>query len=355
MAENTELIKILNTAVKYGASDVYISTGTKPALRINGDLVQINEHPVLSKTMAESYIGSTLTERQKAHFAEHLDLDFALEIAGVSRFRVNVFMQHKGIAAVFRVIPENVKTVDDLNLPTQIKKISEMKQGIVLVTGPTGSGKSTTLAAILEEINRLHQYNIITIEDPIEFIHKNQQSFIQQREVGTHTNTFATALRAALRESTDVILLGELRDHETISLALTAAETGHLVLGTLHTSGAAKSVDRIIDIFPSGQQNQIRAQLAQSLRAVVWQQLLKTADGKGRVAALEILFANNAVENLIRKGKTYQIQSVLETGINEGMQTMSRSIESLADQGFITQADAQRHLDSIGEASEIVD
>lgn len=354
MAEQMDLTKILNTAVKYNSSDVYISTGTKPALRIHGDLVEIKEHPILSKKMAEEYISGILTERQRAHFAEHLDLDLALDVAGVGRFRVNVFMQHKGIAAVFRVIPDNVMTLDSLNLPTQIRKIANMKQGIVLITGPTGSGKSTTLAAIVEEINRLHQYNIITIEDPIEFIHKNRKSFIQQREVGTHTATFASALRAALRESTDVILLGELRDHETISLALTAAETGHLVLGTLHTSGAAKSVDRIIDIFPSGQQNQIRSQLAQSLRAAVWQQLLKSSDGSGRVAALEILFSNSAVENLIRKGKTYQIQSVLETGSSEGMQTMSKSIEHLADQGFITQADAQAHLEAIGE-SELTD
>jgi twitching motility protein PilT len=242
--------------------------------------------------------------------------------------------------------------LDSLNLPTQLKQIADYRQGIVLLTGPTGSGKSTTLAAILDEINRKHSYNIITIEDPIEFIHKHKRSFVQQREVGVHTGSFATALKASLRESVDVILVGEMRDHETIALALTAAETGHLVLATLHTSGAGKSVDRIIDVFPSSQQNQIRAQLAQSLRAVIWQQLLKTPDGHSRVAALEIMFANSAIQNLIRKGKTFQIQSVLETGMREGMQTMERAVKNLAEQGFITQETANEQLAALIAGSD---
>lgn len=342
-----ELLKIFQTAVKYNASDVYISAGSKPALRIHGDLVLIEEHPILSKQMAERYIAEAMNEQQKAAFARSLDLDFALDVDGVGRFRVNVFMQHRGIGAVFRVIPEDIKTLDDLNMPTQLKKIADYKQGIVLVTGPTGSGKSTTLAAIVEEINRRFQYNVVTIEDPIEFIHQNKKAFIQQREVGTHTDSFAAALRSSLRESTDVILIGEMRDHETISLALTAAETGHLVLSTLHTSGASKSIDRIIDTFPNEQQNQIRSQLAQNLRAVVWQQLLPTADNNSRVAALEILFANSAIENLIRRGKTFQIQSVIETGMHEGMQTMKRAIEDLAAQGFITKDSAKARLEAI--------
>ena len=327
-----ELLKIFQTAFQYKASDIYISSGVKPGIRLHGDLVQIEQHPVLSKQMAETYILETMTEVQKAAFARSLDIDYALDVPGIGRFRVNVFMQHRGIGAVFRLIPEDVVSLDDLNMPNQLKRITDFKQGIVLITGPTGSGKSTTLAAIVEELNRKYQYNILTIEDPIEFIYKNKKSLVQQREVGTHTASFATALKAALRESTDVILIGE---------------TGHLVLSTLHTSGAAKSVDRVIDIFPTEQQNQIRAQLAQGLRAVVWQQLLKTTDGKGRVAALEILFANNAVENLIRKGKTYQIQSVLETGMRDGMQTMEKSIKDLALQGYITQELADSHISAL--------
>ncbi len=339
-----DIQKIFSTAAKYGASDIYLTVGIKPTLRINGKLVPIEEHPVLSKKMAEEYLASIMSEEQKKYFAENLDIDFGMNVPGVSRFRVNIYIQSKGIGGVFRLIPEDVKSLDDLNLPAQLKKIADLKQGIVLVTGPTGQGKSTTMASIIHEINTRHQYNIITVEDPIEFIHSNQSSIINQREVGTHTQSFANALRAALRESTDVILVGEMRDLETIQLALTAAETGHLVLSTLHTSGASKSVDRIIDAFPPEQQNQVRTQLAESLRAIVWQQLLPRADDQGRVAALEILFSNSAISNLIRKGKTYQIQSVLETSMKDGMQTMEAAIEGLQSQGFVTQETALDYL-----------
>lgn len=339
-----EIEKIFATAVKYNASDIYISVGIKPTLRIHGDLFPIEEHPVLSKQIAEQYIAETMNDVQKKEFAEKFDIDYALEVPGLARFRVNVFIQNKGIGAVFRLIPAEVKSLDDMNLPSQLKKLAELKQGIVLVTGPTGQGKSTTLAAIINEINRTRETNIITIEDPIEFIHQNSKSIIHQREVGIHTLTFDNALRAALRESTDVILIGEMRDYETISLALTAAETGHLVLSTLHTSGAAKTVDRIIDAFPANEQNQARAQLSESLRAVVWQQLIKTADGQNRVAALEIMLSNSAISNLIRKNKTYQIQSVIETSLKEGMQTMEHAINNLQQQGFISQATALEYL-----------
>jgi len=342
-----DLSKIFKTAVKYEASDIYISVGIKPTVRIHGDLVPIEDHPVLSKKMAEDYLFALINEKQKAKFIETHDLDFALEIPGLIRFRVNLFMQHKGIGGVFRLIPEKTKTLDSLNMPAQLKKIADYKQGIVLLTGPTGQGKSTTLAAIVDEINRNHTYNIITVEDPIEFIHNNKQSIIHQRELGTHTLSFKAALRAALRESTDIILIGEMRDYETISLALTAAETGHLVLSTLHTSGAAKSVDRIIDTFPSEQQNQVRNQLAESLKAVIWQQLIKTADGNGRIAALEILFNNSGIANLIRKNKTYQIQSMIETGMQEGMQTMEHAINDLQAQGFIDQKTAMEYIDGL--------
>jgi twitching motility protein PilT len=331
-----QIEKILATAVKYNASDIYLTVGIQPTLRIHGDLVPISEHAILSKSMAEEYILDAMTETQKKYFAENFDIDFALELPGIARFRVNVFIQNKGIGAVFRYIPTETKTIDDLNLPSQIKKVAEYKQGIVLVTGPTGQGKSTTLAAIIDEINRNRQCNI-------------KKSIINQREIGTHTKTFKAALRAALRESTDVILIGEMRDHETISLALTAAETGHLVVSTLHTSGASKSVDRIIDSFPSEQQNQVRSQLADSIRAVIWQQLIQTSNGEGRVAALEIMFGNSAIANLIRKNKTYQIPSVIETGMKEGMQTMKHAITTLSNQGFINQKSALEYLDELSD------
>ncbi len=332
-----DLQKLLQTAVKYKASDIYISVGIKPSLRIHGKIIPIQQHPILSKTMAEKYIGEIMNEKQKQDFSKTLDIDFAINIKGLSRFRVNVFMQSKGIGAVLRIIEQDIKSIDELNLPSQLKKLANLKQGIVLITGPTGQGKSTTLAAIINEINATKEHNIITIEDPIEFLHPNKKSIIQQREVGKHTKNYQSALKGVLREAADVILVGEMRDAETISLALTAAETGHLVLSTLHTSGAAKTVDRIIDTFSSDQQNQIRNQLSESLQAVVWQQLLPLADDKGRTAGLEIMLKNNAISNLIREGKTFQIKSVLETNQAEGMQTMQSAIEKLHSQGFITE------------------
>lgn len=332
-----QLDKIFKTAVQYKASDVYITTGTKPILRLNGDLIAIEEHPVLSKKMAEEYIGEIMNEAQKEKFSTKLDLDFSYESPGISRFRVNVFVQRKGIGACFRVISPNVHTLEELGLPDKLKDIALAENGgIVLVTGPTGSGKSTTMAAMINEINHGEQAkHIITIEDPIEYIHENTKSVIDQREVGSHTLNFQNALRATLREDPDVILVGEMRDLETIALALTAAETGHLVFTTLHTNGAAASIDRIIDAFPSNQQNQIRMQLGASLRSVVWQKLLKTKDGSGRVAGLEIMINNSAVANMIRKNKTHQLNSAIETGFKEGMQTMKKSITDLLEAGII--------------------
>lgn len=342
-----QLDKIFRTAVQYKASDIYITTGTKPILRINGDLVAIEEHAILSKKIAEDYILEILTDKQKGDFARNLDLDFSLEVPGISRFRVNLFVQRKGIGADFRVIPESVHTLDELGLPDQLRRICQSDGGLVLVTGSTGSGKSTTLAAMINEIN--HDpvaKHIITIEDPIEYVHENVKSIIDQREVGTHTLSFQNALRSALREDPDVVLVGEMRDLETISLALTAAETGHLVFATLHTNGAATSVDRIIDAFPTNQQNQIRQQLAASLQAVVWQSLMKTRDGNGRVAGLEIMINNNAVANMIRKNKTHQLNSAIETGSKEGMQTMKKSVTDLLEAGII---DEETALDNIPE------
>lgn len=339
-----KLDKLLRTAVEYKASDLYMTTGSKPIIRINGELITVDEHEVMTKEIAEDYIFDAMTEVQKKTFLEKMDLDFALEIPEVARFRVNVFYQRKGVGAIFRFIPTAIKTMAELDLPQQLKRIPEFENGIVLVTGPTGSGKSTTLAALVNEINSVQKQHIITIEDPIEFVHDNKQSVIDQREVGAHTSSFASALRASLREDPDVILVGELRDLETISLAITAAETGHLVFATLHTSGAAKTVDRIIDAFPSEQQNQIRSQFSESLKCIVWQTLLKKKDGSGRVGAYEILFNNHAIANMIRKSKTYQIASALETGVAEGMQTMKRSVTALLEQGFITEEVARENI-----------
>lgn len=335
-----KLDKIFRTAVEYKASDIYLTTGTKPILRINGDLVNVEEHEILTDAAAREYIMETMNETQQKHFAENLDIDFAIEIPAIARFRANVFMQRKGVAAVFRYIPAVVQSMDDLALPAQLKKIPGFNNGIVLVTGPTGSGKSTTLASLVHEINITERAHIVTIEDPIEFIHENRMSVVDQREVGTHTGSFAKALRASLREDPDVILIGEMRDIETMSLAITAAETGHLVFATLHTSGAAKAVDRIIDAFPPDQQNQIRTQFSESLRAIVWQNLIKRKDGAGRVGAYEILFNNHAVANMIRKSKTYQITSVLETSVADGMQTMKRSLTQLIESGAISEESA---------------
>ena len=339
-----QLDKIFRTAVQYKASDVYITTGTKPILRINGDLVAIEEHTPLSKKQAEDYLLEILSDKQKEEFSKKLDLDFSLEVAGISRFRVNLFVQRKGIAACFRVIPENVHTLEELGLPDKLKDIAVSDGGLVLVTGATGSGKSTTMAAMMNEVNQKDARHIITIEDPIEYVHENVKSIIEQREVGAHTVSFQTALRSALREDPDVILVGEMRDLETIALALTAAETGHLVFATLHTNGAAAAIDRIIDAFPTNQQNQIRMQLASSLRAVVWQSLMKTKDGNGRVAGLEIMMNNSAVANMIRKNKTHQLNSAIETGFKEGMQTMKKSVTELLEAGIIDEETALENI-----------
>ncbi len=337
-----QLDKIFRTAIQYKASDVYITTGSKPVLRLNGDLILIEEHPVLTKKMAEDYILETMTDEQKAFFAKNLDLDYSLDLPTICRFRVNVAVQRKGIAAFFRLIPEVVYSLDELGLPETLKRVCDYNNGLVIVTGPTGSGKSTSLAAMVNEINVNEAQHILTIEDPIEFVHENKKSIVDQREVKNHTQSFTKALRAALREDPDVILVGEMRDLETISLAITAAETGHLVFATLHTSGASKSVDRIIDAFPFEQQNQIRSQLSESLRAIIWQQLLKTKDGKGRIAPLEILINNSGVANMIRKAKTHQINSAIETGFKEGMQTMKKAVMDMLDADLITEEEAVR-------------
>jgi twitching motility protein PilT len=299
--------------------------------------------PPLDKKEVHAMIYDILNDRQRKIFEETHDIDFSMELGNIARFRVNVFVQHRGDAAVFRTIPSEVLSFDKLGLPATMRALANLEKGIVLVTGPTGSGKSTTLAAIIDLINEERHGHILTIEDPIEFVHKSKNCLISQREVGPHTHSFANALRGALREDPDIILVGEMRDLETISLALTAAETGHLVFGTLHTSSAPKTVDRIVDVFPAGEQAQIRAMFAESCRAVISQALLRKKDLKGRVAALEIMIGTPAVRNLIREGKVAQLPSALQTGQKWGMQTLDQHLKDLVLKGVVDKEVAMIH------------
>ncbi len=307
------------------ASDLHLVSGQQPVLRIRGELERV-KYKVLDDDELRTMLYEITPEDKIKVFEETGDLDFSYEIPGLSRYRANYFMQKNGIGAVFREIPEEILTVQQLGLPPVISRLALLPRGLVLVTGPTGSGKSTTLAAIIDEANRKRKDHIITIEDPIEFVHKSKNCVINHREVGTHTRTFSSALRAALREDPDIILVGEMRDLETMRLAIEAAATGHLVFSTLHTTSAAKTVDRIIEVFPTGEQAQIRSTLADGLRAVVSQALFKRVDVKGRIAVLEILIATHAVRALIREGKTHQIPSAIQTGKKYGMQTLDDGI-----------------------------
>jgi twitching motility protein PilT len=332
MAKLDELLIMMK---QHNASDLHLSSGSAPYLRVHGEMVKLNYREV-ANDVCQSLIFQILTEAQKEHFFENWELDFSYPLPDVGRFRVNVFMQRHGVAAVFRMIPEKPETVEELGLPTQLLDLLDASEGIVLVTGPTGSGKSTTLASMIHSINMTRPAHVITIEDPIEFVHQNQKALISQREVSSHTKSFHAALRAALREDPDIILVGEMRDLETISLAVTAAETGHLVLATLHTNSAVKTVDRIIDVFPESQQGQIRSMLSESLRGVVAQALLPTADGLGRVPIVEILVNVPAVANLIREEKTFQIHSMMQTGRSFGMVTFETAVNDLMRRGIIT-------------------
>ena len=307
------------------ASDLHLSTSNPPMLRINGELVRV-DYPPLQNDELKAMVYEIAPEGKIKIFEETLDVDFGYEVPGVARYRANFFQQKYGISAVFRLIPSTVLTCDDLGLPPVLKKFPMLKKGLILVTGPTGSGKSTTLAAMIDHANLTRQDHIITVEDPIEFVHRSQNCLVQHREVGIHTRSFANALRGALREDPDLLLVGEMRDLETIELALTAAATGHLVFGTLHTSSAAKAVDRVIDVFPTNQQNQIRATLAESLKGVIAQNLFKRIDKNGRVAALEILVVDVAIANLIREGKTHQIPGMIQVGKKKGNQPLDDAI-----------------------------
>ncbi|MCS7227965.1 MAG: type IV pilus twitching motility protein PilT, partial [Endomicrobia bacterium] len=324
-----EMIDILTTAVEQKASDIHIVIGKPPMVRIRGEVQPLLDFPVISPDESKRLIYSILYDEQKRRFEEEYELDCSIQIAKVARFRVNVFVQKCGVEAVLRVIPSQIPSPEEIGLSSEIVKLTDLPRGLVLVTGATGSGKSTTLACLIELINQKYKKHILTIEDPIEFVYENKNSIIRQREVGIHTKSFATALKYALRQDPDVILVGEMRDLETISAALTVAETGHLVFATLHTQDAAQTVDRIIDVFPSHQQQQVRVQLSSTLKAVISQVLLTRKDTYGRVAAREVMIVTAAIATLIREGKTHQIYTAIETGAKYGMISLDKSLLEL--------------------------
>jgi len=328
---------LLETMVALGASDLHVTVGSHPVIRLNGSLERLDQFPRLSAEDSQRLLYSILSTEQQKHLEINRQIDVSYSIPGLARFRVNVYFQRESLGGAFRMIPAELKTLEDLGLPTQLHELSKKPRGLVLVTGPTGSGKSTTLAAVVDEINRTRDDHIMTIEDPIEFLHRHKRCIVNQREIGPDAVSFADALRGALRQDPDVILLGEMRDLETISTAITAAETGHLVFATLHTQDAPSTIDRLIDVFPAAQQEQIRVQLAATLQGIVTQTLLPTVDGKGRVAALEILLPDDAVRNLIRQAKVEQIYSVMQTNTGRGMQTLEQALVDFVSRGIITQ------------------
>jgi len=334
-----DITELLGFGVDQGASDCHLAAGEPPMIRIDGDLKKL-DHPALTQEQVHALVYDIMSDGQRKTFEETHECDFSFALADKARFRVNVFMQRKGEAAVFRTIPTKILTMEDLGLPAIFKQLCEKEKGLILVTGPTGSGKSTTLAAMVDYLNSSFEGHILTVEDPIEFVHPSKKCLVNQRELGPHTQSFSNALRAALREDPDIILVGEMRDLETIQLALTAAETGHIVFGTLHTSSAPKTVDRVIDVFPPNQQAQIRAQFAESIEAVITQTLLKKKAG-GRVAALEVMVATTAVRNLIREAKLHQIPGIMQASQKDGMQTMDMALVELVTRGVVHKAEAQ--------------
>src|SRR5918912_135204 len=321
--------ELLERMVEANASDLHVTTGTPPAIRVRGEVERLEGFDPMTPEETQQLLYRILSSEQQKNLELNRQLDFSYSIPGLARFRVNVYFQRESIGAAFRLIPTELKTLEELGIPESLHALAEKPRGLVLVTGPTGSGKSTTLAALIDEINRNRSEHILTIEDPIEFLHRHKRCIVNQREIGPDATSFAEALKAALREDPDVILVGEMRDLETISTALTAAETGHLVFGTLHTQSAPSTIDRIIDVFPPEQQEQVRIMIAMSLQGVVTQTLLPTADGTGRVPALEILLPDDAVRNLIRQGKVEQIYSVMQTNTAKGMQTMEQALANL--------------------------
>jgi twitching motility protein PilT len=323
-----DISKLLTFGVQQGASDCHISAGEPPMIRLHGDLKKL-DHPPLTQDETHALIYDMMSDAQRKNFEEHRECDFSFDLGDIARFRVNVFVQGRGLGAVFRTIPTEILPLEKLGMPPILRQLCDREKGLILVTGPTGSGKSTTLAGMIDYLNNTFEGHILTIEDPVEFVHKSKKCLVNQRELGVHTLSFANALRAALREDPDIILVGEMRDLDTIQLALTAAETGHLVFATLHTSSAPKTIDRIIDAFPPNQQAQVRAQLSETLEAVLTQTLLKKKSG-GRIAAVEIMVGTTAVRNLIREGKLHQIPGIMQASQKDGMQTMDMALVDLA-------------------------
>jgi len=342
-----ELVQILKQAVSSGASDIHLVIGKPPMMRVDGVIQEVPGFPVLNGDESKRLIYSILYEEQRARFEDNWELDCSFAVTGFARFRVNVLLQKNGVEAVMRVISSKIPTPEQLRLNDAIIRMSELPRGLVLVTGATGSGKSTTLAALMELVNQRRPDHILTVEDPIEFVYESKKCIIRQREVGQNTKSFANALRGALRQDPDVILIGEMRDLETISLAITAAETGHLCFGTLHTKDAPSTIDRIIDVFPPHQQTQIRVQLAVALQGVVSQALLPRADGSGRVAAREIMVSTPAVSNLIREGKTHMLYQAIDTGAKAGMMSMDQALCNLVKQGLVELDEAVQRVSSL--------
>ena len=325
---------------EHDGSDLHLAAGISPRIRSHGELVEVEGWPELTDKSLREIVREITTELDWQHFEECCDLDFAYGLEGVARFRANYFVQERGAGAVFRIIPEDIQTLEDLKLPAAIESLCHLNQGLVLITGPTGSGKSTTLAAVINQINRTYARHIVTIEDPVEFVHQNQDSILSHREVGSHTLGFTPALRASIRQDADVVLVGEMRDMETIALAITAAEMGMLVFGTLHTNSAVKTVDRIVDAFPADEQNQIRVSLSESLAGVVSQLLLRTVDGKGRCAVHEILLKSTGLANVIREGNTPMLNSLIQSGKSQGMQSMDDALFAAVESGQVRAVDA---------------
>ena len=348
-----DLVAALQAVLDSGASDLHVSIDTAPMLRVDGQLRPLpGAHP-WSRSKTEMALHSILSDAQRDAFEQHLELDFAFTLSPEARFRVNFYQQRNAIGGAFRIIPTEIKPLEELGIPAAVSRFAGLPRGLVLVTGPTGSGKSTTLAALLDLVNRTRTDHIMTVEDPIEFIHRNQRALVNQLEVGSDTHSFHAALKHVLRQDPDVILIGELRDHETISVALTAAETGHLVFATLHTQDAPQTIDRIIDVFPPHQQQQIRSQLAATLQGVVCQTLVKRAGG-GRVVAAEVMVTTPAVANLIREAKTYQVPTIMQAGRGLGMQTMDQHLAELVDAGVVTMADAVEKVHDMDTFTRLV-
>jgi twitching motility protein PilT len=352
-AVSLDLDDLLNTLIDRGGSDLHLTVGIPPAIRVNGELEHLDDFPVSEPDDLRKLLYAIMTQKQREAFENDLELDMSYSIPGRSRFRVNVFQQRDAIGSVMRVIPFEIKPLEDLGIPAQVANFAYLPRGFVLVTGPTGSGKSTTLASLIDLVNRNRASHIMTVEDPIEFLHEHKRSVVNQREVGTDTHGFTGALKHVLRQDPDVILVGELRDLETIQIALTAAETGHLVFATLHTQDAPQTIDRVVDVFPPHQQEQIRVMLAGSLKGVVCQTLVKTADGKGRVPACEVMVATSGIRNLIREGKTHQVYSAIQAGAKDGMVAMDQSLATLVKNGKVTYDAALEKASQVAEFNRL--